>query len=100
MKKLYIAGNIQEVQLISDLLNDQGIYHIVKNRDLQSILGELPVQETLPSIWVKEDDFQEAKDLLDQINKPEIKGCVWTCSCGEVLEPQFNTCWRCGKDKK
>jgi hypothetical protein len=46
---------------------------------------------------------------LDQINKdatkkkepPKIVGKSWKCpKCGEMSEPQFDTCWKCGEARK
>jgi uncharacterized OB-fold protein len=46
---------------------------------------------------------------LDQIKKddesknepPKPKGKPWKCSkCGEISEPQFATCWKCGTARK
>jgi hypothetical protein len=46
---------------------------------------------------------------LDQIKKdedsknepPKPKGKPWKCSkCGEISEPQFATCWKCGAARK
>jgi len=32
---------------------------------------------------------------------PKIVGGPWKCpKCGEMLEPQFNTCWKCGTAQK
>ncbi|HWY32812.1 MAG TPA: hypothetical protein VNX46_18755 [Candidatus Acidoferrum sp.] len=46
---------------------------------------------------------------LDQIKKneesknepPKPKGKPWKClKCGEISEPQFATCWKCGAARK
>jgi hypothetical protein len=46
---------------------------------------------------------------LDQIKKdakaikelPKVDGKPWKCpKCGEILEPQFDSCWKCGAKLK
>jgi hypothetical protein len=46
---------------------------------------------------------------LDQINEdamkkkepPKVEGRPWKCPrCGETSEPQFDSCWKCGADRK
>ena len=100
MKKVYTAGNVPEAQIVSDLLEAHRIHHIIKNRDLQSTLGELPVPETFPTIWVNEGEFIQAKKLIDELNEKKVKGSVWICQCGESLEPQFSSCWKCGRERQ
>lgn len=36
--------------------------------------------------------------LQDSVPQPLAEG--WTCpSCGESIEPGFDACWKCGKEK-
>jgi uncharacterized OB-fold protein len=42
----------------------------------------------------------QAQALLDQARHPPT-GPAWRCKhCGELHEPQFAQCWRCGKDRE
>jgi len=50
-------------------------------------------------------DYDAAKEFLDEEKrKMDFLGSVgkpWKCSkCGEMLEPQFISCWKCGTGRK
>lgn len=96
MIKLYIAANLQDAKIVSDVLNNHGIHNTVRNLSSQGLGGELPIVANFPTIYVSKDDFIDAKKIL---NTSSI-GAVWTCSCGEVLEPQFSECWNCGRGRR
>ena len=98
MIKVYTASDLQEAQMISDLLERNGIDYLVKNKDLQSIMGEIPI-DTYPTIWVNEHEAKRSKKLIDDINRRKVEGSIWTCSCGESIEPQFQVCWNCQEAK-
>jgi hypothetical protein len=73
-----------------------GIDSELRNQYLAGALGDLPMLETWPQLWV-EDDFESAALRALQKADAAPTGTAWTCSqCGEQLEPQFTTCWRCG----
>ena len=91
--------------------------------------GELPfTPETSPSVWVREEDCERARKLIDEhqrVNNPascarcgyDLRGspeavcpeCGWTFSkaeswdcptCGETNEGQFTECWKCAGDSE
>ena len=63
---------------------------------LAGALGDLPMLETWPQLYVDDADEQPALRALARAATAPA-GASWTCDqCGEVLEPQFTTCWRCG----
>jgi uncharacterized OB-fold protein len=44
---------------------------------------------------LRDDDGPRAEALLRQ--GPPGRGVAWQCTrCGEVSEPQFTQCWKCG----
>ena len=56
-----------------------------------------------PTVWVRDADFERAADLVDAMahamENPPV-GFPWRCSgCMEENEPQFDICWKCGRDK-
>jgi hypothetical protein len=78
-------------------LRAAGIDCEVRNTTLSGALGEIPFLECAPQIWIRNPlDEPRARELLAQLRHP-VAGEPWTCSgCGELLEPQFATCWNCG----
>jgi hypothetical protein len=76
---VFRAASLLQVAHARNVLTAAGIESELRNQYLAGALGDLPMLETWPQLWV-EDPFES-----------------WTCAqCGEQLEPQFTTCWRCG----
>jgi hypothetical protein len=45
------------------------------------------------------DDIDKDKKSKDE--PPKMIGRPWKCSkCGEMLEPEFDSCWKCGAVRK
>lgn len=77
-------------------LND--ITCIIKNEKLAGVVGEVPPIECWAELWVPEEEYEDAKQLVDEaLAQPEIQGEPWICTnCGEEGESQFTECWKCG----
>ena len=79
-----------------NLLASYGIAAEIRNTTLAGGLGEIPMLETWPQLWVDESLYAEAKRVVDQELRSPPRGEAWTCrSCGERIEGQFTECWRC-----
>ncbi|MBV8779962.1 MAG: hypothetical protein JO353_01065, partial [Phycisphaerae bacterium] len=67
--------------------------------------GDIPfTQSALPSIWVNEADVPAAQRIIDEMKRGGPAHAhpapIWTCpNCGEILEGQFTTCWKCGYER-
>jgi hypothetical protein len=73
-----------------------GIESEIRNQYLAGALGDLPMFETWPQLWV-EDAMEPAALRALAVATAAPSGEPWVCAqCGEQLEPQFMTCWRCG----
>jgi hypothetical protein len=105
MKRVYGARDLTEAHFVKGLMEAEEIAAIVQGGPLQIVLGEIPVTpESLPSVWVADDDIPHAMQIIDDLRKggpaatnPEPD---WTCpKCGEVSEGQFTTCWKCGAER-
>ena len=103
MKKLYTFTLAEQAQagLLKDLLEKEGIACIIKNEQLFAALGEIPFLECAPQLWVVDDEvWPRAKLLLDGWLREDQSAETWICpSCGEQLEGQFGSCWKCGKER-
>ncbi len=101
MKLLYSSPNALLVNHVRNLLEAADIGVRMKNEFLGGGAGELPPTEAWPELWVKERDFAAAQDLLDDfLHGSEDAPPDWLCpACGERIEGQFSTCWRCGGEK-
>ncbi|BDU74613.1 hypothetical protein [Mesoterricola silvestris] len=106
MKAVHEAINLREGNLIAVYLCEKGVPAEVRGGAHHSVRGELyNIRGLLPEVWVLDDaDAPRAKafvqDYLELLRKaPE--GEPWTCpACGEVLEPQFQSCWKCQGERQ
>ena len=96
MKRLITAPNLALATLWADLLSHAGIATTVQRAYASSIAGEVPPDQTLPELWVMEDDrLEAARRLLDQLRHPMHRH--WSCpGCGELVDGPFEQCWNCG----
>ncbi len=98
MKKLFSSPDSSEVELLRNMLDDSGIVCEVRNGDVSAIVPAAPFNEEL---WVSEDSYPKASELLTSWRNPTPSGATsWTCpACGEKIEAQFNSCWKCGASR-
>jgi Putative prokaryotic signal transducing protein len=96
MKRVFRAASLLQVAHARNVLLTAGIQSDLRNQYLAGALGDLPMLETWPALYVDDADEQPALRALARAATAPV-GASWTCDqCGEVLEPQFTTCWRCG----
>jgi hypothetical protein len=96
MKRVFRASSLLQVAHARNLLLTAGIASELRNQYLAGALGDLPMLETWPQLYVEDDDEQPALRALAR-GAAAPTGTPWTCAgCGEQLEPQFTSCWRCG----
>lgn len=96
MKRVFRAPTLLQVAHARNVLTTAGIASELRNQYLAGALGDLPMFETWPQLLVEDDDESAALRALAR-SAALPTGPVWTCvACGEVLEPQFTQCWRCG----
>jgi hypothetical protein len=96
MKRVFRAASLIEVAHARNVLMSVGIQSELRNQYLGGALGDLPMLETWPQLFVEDDDEVAALRALSRATKAP-GGTPWTCQqCGEHSEPQFTHCWRCG----
>ncbi len=98
MKRVYRAATLLQVAHARNVLLTAGIRCELRNQYLAGALGDLPMMETWPQLLVEDADEQYALSVLARAARATT-GPAWTCPvCGERLEPQFTSCWRCGAE--
>jgi hypothetical protein len=96
MKRVFRAASLIQVAHARNVLLSAGIPSELRNQYLAGALGDLPMLETWPQLYVDDEDEQLALRALARAAAAPT-GDSWTCGqCSEVLEPQFTHCWRCG----
>ncbi len=94
MKLLYSSDDIRGIGLVKSALDDAGIAYEMQNETIP-----YPGAIFYPEVWIiKDSEFVRACELRDGVTKlPALPQNSWTCpSCGEMLEGQFGSCWKCG----
>lgn len=104
MKKLHTFGLWERPQavLLQEILASEGIECLVRNADLSVAMGEIPMTECFPELWVVDDDvFNRARLLLKGwLENVCADGRPWQCpDCDELLEGNFGACWSCGRER-
>ena len=83
---------------IKNVLENSAIPAVVKNEQLFSAVGEIPVTECMPEVWVlNPDNFAKAEALIAQVQQEnDNPGADWICStCQESNGGNFEICWSC-----
>jgi len=100
MKRVWSGATLADTTHLKNLLEHEGIGSLIKNTYLGAGVGDLPVYDAAPELWVLRDaDAAKAETLLLDAMRPEgaAKPAAWRCSsCGESNEGQFAVCWSCG----
>ncbi len=98
MKRVFRAASLLQVAHARNVLITAGIRCELRNQYLAGALGDLPMMETWPQLYVDDDDERFALSALARAAAAPA-GTAWICSgCGEELEAQFTQCWRCGSE--
>ncbi len=96
MKRVYRAASLLQVAHARNVLITAGIHCELRNQYLAGALGDLPMMETWPQLYVDDADEGFALSVLARASAVSA-GNPWVCAeCGEQMEPQFTQCWRCG----
>jgi Putative prokaryotic signal transducing protein len=98
VKRVYRAATLLQVAHARNVLITAGIQCELRNQYLAGALGDLPMMETWPQLYVDDADEGFARSALARAVAAPA-GSSWICpDCGEELEPQFLQCWRCGTE--
>lgn len=100
MKRVYIASNPADAELVASLLMSRRIDAIVKNAHLWPIAGLSMTVDGAPAVWVTNDaDEPEARRVIAESKQPTKSDLApWKCqACGEENDGPFGLCWNCGR---
>jgi hypothetical protein len=98
VKRVHAAANLPEAHLLVDLLADRGIRARIFNANASSLAGELPIEASLPQVWVVDPaDAERAREVIDAYQREAPpQGTVKCPNCGEENPASFDLCWNCG----
>lgn len=97
MKRVHAAFNLPEAHLLVDLLADRGIRARIFNANAASLAGELPIDASLPQVWVDDPaDAPRAREIIEAFVRGAHGPPVRCPACGEENPGSFDLCWACG----
>jgi hypothetical protein len=98
VKRVHSAANLPEAHLLVDLLADRGIRARILNANASSLAGELPIEASLPQVWVDDPtDADRARAVIDAYHREIPTTATIKCpACGEENPASFDLCWNCG----
>lgn len=100
MQLLYTSMNRAEIDILGSLLAEANIAFELRNEQINAIY---PGAAFAPELWIIHDeDLAKALAVRDdwRATQPALKN-AWQCPiCGESLEGQFTSCWKCGAHRE
>jgi Putative prokaryotic signal transducing protein len=105
VRGVFAHRDLAAVDLRRSILEQAGITCFVRNETTAASLGAAAMglvfmPQFHPELCVVDDArVDEAMALLASLQAGSgASRAEWTCpSCGEVLAPEFDTCWQCAK---
>lgn len=96
MQRLVSADNLLIATLWQRVLESAGIPCEIRNRFIGGALGQIPVDQAWPQIWIQKDrDLAAAQALMRELQTSPCLAPWWCERCNESIEGQFFQCWRC-----
>ena len=101
MIKVFEDFDYMRVGQVQSLLESHGIKTFLKNQFGFGGTGELPFLETVPQLYVLDDnEVDRARELI----KAEAEGTTerehWQCNhCNEDNDGGFSHCWKCSAER-
>ena len=98
VKRLCKAPSLPDAHILRGLLQQSGIEAHVFNEHAQSGVGQLPVSEAYPEVWLADErDLSRAQELIRAFDAaPRETDTVRCPGCGEDNPANFQLCWSCG----
>ena len=96
VKRIYKGNGPTDPWLVKHWLEQNGLHPVVQGQQLMGLVGEIPLADAWPTVWVPSDEEERALELVDRFNGPTLVHPVWQCpKCDETSPPNFEQCWNC-----
>lgn len=97
MKLVYTSEDRIYLYHLKNILEAKDIECLIKNDNLSSLSGEIPMLATWPELWVVDSlKASWAEEIIADSKKPLVNEGLWECeNCGEKHSGQFTDCWNC-----
>lgn len=98
-QQVYLAANGLEAGLVQGLLQQRSILVRDNGQYLAGAAGELPLTELGVKLLVPQQQFNEARAVIEQyLSQLKHEPAQWQCHCGELNYQTFEICWSCHQD--
>ena len=99
MIKVFTAQLLPNASVVKAMLESQQIPCLLKNEHLSIAIGEIPLVECWPEVWVIHDyQAERARELIHDYmtTSPNADEAPWRCpECAEQVDAIFARCWNC-----
>ncbi len=98
MKRVHVASDPIDAELIRSLLATYGVEAIVQGEHLWTLPGIPMMPDGAPSVWVlRDEDEPQARALIEKHRELSVAPTsTWRCRiCTEENEGGFWNCWKC-----
>lgn len=98
--KVYSNQNVALVGSLQNYLLQHDIRAEIRNQFTSGVMGEAAFFDAWPELWVFENDYVQAEEILEQfIRQPTSpNGPDWLCQrCRESNPANFEICWQCNQ---
>ena len=101
MKLIYTHENRIMALNIRNVLINHGFDVTLNNEFASSASGGLAPFDTWPEVWLlKDEDFDNAKKIIESISYNSIQA-AWECKkCQEENDESFDYCWKCHEENE
>jgi len=97
---VYQGIGLTDAYLVRDWLERNEIRAWVRGENLLGALGQVPIRDAYPSVYVAKADEDRATEAIRVYQGPTLVHPEWKCpGCGEQNGPAFGSCWMCGADR-
>jgi len=108
MKRVYSSESLPLAWHVRNVLQQFDIAAEVRNSQLFSVAGEIPINECQAEVWVPSIYSRRAEQLIKEIEssadelEEDAEGAKhWQCdSCAEQNPDNFAACWNCSSSRK
>ena len=98
--KVYTLENLATVNIVRGYLESHGVFSVLRNQHLSSVMGDIPFFETWPELWVQQADEAQAQQALADWADTKFDDVEWLCTqCRESNPGTFEICWSCSTDR-
>ncbi len=95
MRRVYTAATLPVAHLIMQQLESVGINARVFNENAQGAIGELPVTDTWPDVWIVQNHQSRAARAVIECYESSSENELLCNACGEISPGRFEVCWQC-----